>query len=111
MGNAFRGDDGVGVYLASLLGSMPSVQLLNAGQTPENIVDEVVRLAPKRMIFLDAAQFGAAAGEVRVIPISRIEERTLSTHQIPLSVVARLIEDSIPTQDFLYWEFKRKPWP
>ncbi len=87
VGNPFRGDDGVGSYLASRLKELP-VRFLDAGQTPENRIDEAVALKPSRVIILDAADFGGKAGEVKVIPEEAIPQTTLTTHRVPMSVVS-----------------------
>ncbi len=93
VGNPFRSDDGVGSYLASFLMDLP-VRLLDAGQTPENIIDEATELKPSRVIILDAADFGGKPGEVRVISEEAIPETTLTTHMVPMNVVSRLITES-----------------
>ncbi|OGX14138.1 MAG: hydrogenase maturation peptidase HycI [Omnitrophica bacterium RIFOXYB12_FULL_50_7] len=92
VGNLFRSDDGVGPYLASRLVVLP-VRIVNAGHTPENIIDEVVGHKPSRIIILDAADFGGRPGEVRVIPEEAIPETTLTTHRVPMNVISRLIKD------------------
>jgi hydrogenase maturation protease HycI len=93
VGNPFRSDDGVGSYLASCLKKLP-VRLLDAGQTPENIIEDTIALKPARVIILDAADFGGKPGEVRVIPEEAIPETTLTTHMVPMNVVSRLITES-----------------
>ncbi|MBI4711464.1 MAG: hydrogenase maturation protease, partial [Candidatus Omnitrophica bacterium] len=61
VGNLFRSDDGVGPYLASRLAGLP-VRVVDAGHTPENIIDQVIGLKPSRIIILDAADFGGRTG-------------------------------------------------
>ena len=65
--------------------------VLDAGYTPENIVDEAIQLNPDNIVIFDAADFGGVPGEVRVIPAEAIPETTLSTHMISMNVVAALI--------------------
>lgn len=93
VGNSFRGDDGVGPYLASCLRQFP-VRLLDAGRTPENIIEDAIALKPARVIILDAADFGGEPGEVRLIPEEAIPETTLTTHMVPMNVVSGLITKS-----------------
>ena len=99
VGNSFRSDDGVGSYLASQLKELP-VRLLDAGQTPENIIEDAVALKPARVIILDAADFGGKPGEMRVIPEEAIPETTLTTHMVPMNVVSRLITESTGARIF-----------
>lgn len=93
-GNTFRSDDGAGPYIASQLKENQSVRVIDAGYTPENIVDEAIALQPKTVVFIDAANFGGRPGDIRVIPEESIPETTLSTHQIPLNVISKLIASS-----------------
>jgi hydrogenase 3 maturation protease len=119
VGNCFRADDGVGPYIASGLKQNDKLSVIDAGYTPENIIDQVVRLfaqhstlsdrsvrAPaqhpalfdrpvrasaQRIIFIDAADFGGSPGELRLIDAEHIPESSLSTHSMPLSVVSRIL--------------------
>jgi hydrogenase 3 maturation protease len=92
VGNSFRSDDGVGPYLASRLAALP-VRVVDAGYTPENIIDEVTGLKPSQIVILDAADFGGKPGEVRVIPEEAIPETTLTTHMVPMNVVSKLLTE------------------
>lgn len=97
VGNTLRSDDGVGSYIAARLQSYPGIALINVGTMPENIVDEVIAMAPATIIIIDAADFGGPAGAVKIIPEESIPQVTLSTHMIPLNVVTNIIRDSIRT--------------
>lgn len=97
-GNSFRSDDGVGPYVAALLKSRNFDPVIDAGYTPENILDEVVALKPAAIVFIDAADFGGQPGEVRVIEPETVSETLISTHMIPLPMVAGLIADQIQTE-------------
>jgi len=90
VGNSFRSDDGVGPYLASRLKTLP-VRVVDAGFTPENVLDEVTALKPSRVIILDAADFGGSPGEVRIISEALIPETTLSTHMVSMNVISKIL--------------------
>ncbi|MDD5746002.1 MAG: hydrogenase 3 maturation endopeptidase HyCI [Candidatus Omnitrophica bacterium] len=94
-GNSFRRDDGVGRYIAARLQADCKVRVIDAGIAPENIVEEVIALAPRRIVVIDAADFGGRPGTVKVIPEEHIPQITLSTHMIPLNVVMPIINDRI----------------
>ena len=105
VGNCFRADDGVGPYIASGLKQNAKLSVIDTGYTPENIIDQVVKLfaqhptlsdrsvraSAQRIIFIDAADFGGAPGELRLIDAEHIPESSLSTHSMPLSVVSRIL--------------------
>ncbi|MDO8804823.1 MAG: hydrogenase maturation protease [Elusimicrobiota bacterium] len=99
VGNPFRCDDGVGPFIGGrLLGRRLGFRLINAFDRPESAVDEAVGIKPAKVIFIDAADFGGLPGEVKVIAVRSIPESSLSTHSIPLSVVAGIIGEDTRAQ-------------
>ncbi|MFH1062247.1 MAG: hydrogenase maturation peptidase HycI [Candidatus Omnitrophota bacterium] len=100
VGNSFRFDDGVGPYIAGELEKIIGLKVINAGYTPENIIEEVISLGPKKILIIDAADWGGNPGEVRIIPEDKIPQTTLSTHAIPLNVITGIICQSIKTRVF-----------
>ncbi|OGC08305.1 hydrogenase maturation peptidase HycI [candidate division WOR-1 bacterium RIFOXYD2_FULL_36_8] len=106
VGNDLRGDDGVGPYIyertaeKGFLDSKPRFYLLNAFDKPENIIDEAVKLAPSKVIIIDAADFGGEAGEARIIEKENIPQTTLSTHTFPLPVIAKILEEDTGAEVF-----------
>ena len=92
VGNPWRRDDGVAGYIASCLKPSDGLAVLEAGETPERILDEVAQHAPARVIMLDAADFRGTPGEARMISRKDLPGQCLSTHSIPLGWVADLIQ-------------------
>ncbi len=97
-GNSFRSDDGLGPYIASRLKNFSDLEVFNAGDRPEDIIDEVISKKPSHMTVIDAANFGGAPGEIMTIPEDRLAETSLSTHRIPLNVITKVIQSEIETQ-------------
>lgn len=93
VGNCFRADDGVGPYIASGLRQSAKLSVIDAGYTPENVIDQAVRSSARIIIFIDAADFGGAPVELRLIDSEDIPESSLSTHSIPLPVVSRILHE------------------
>jgi hydrogenase 3 maturation protease len=93
VGNSFRADDGAGPYIASALKQSSKLFVIDAGYTPENVIDQAVKLAPGVIIFIDAADFGGAPGELRLIDTGHIPQVSLSTHSMPLPVVSKILEE------------------
>ena len=91
IGNPLRMDDGVGAYISSRLKSNDSRIVLDAGSNPENCVDEIVSLCPDRIVFIDAADFGGAPGQARMIAKEDIPDMTFSTHIFPLGAIWEII--------------------
>lgn len=91
IGNTLRADDGVGPYIGPLVAASDRLKIINAGYTPENIIEQVIALHPAKIIFIDAADFQGAPGEARVIAQEHIPDASLSTHAVPLKVVYHLL--------------------
>ena len=91
IGNTLRADDGVGPYIGPLITQTKQLKIINAGYTPENVIEQVIALHPAKIIFIDAADFQGAPGEARVIDQEYIPDASLSTHAVPLKVVYHLL--------------------
>lgn len=94
VGNPLRGDDAVGLeILRRLRGRVPrNVRLIYGGTSPENFISKISRLRPSHVLIIDAAIFGGEPGEARLIPPEQVPDETISTHTIPISVLASLIQ-------------------
>ncbi len=97
LGNSLRSDDGVGPFLAGELKRIPGIRIENAGDRPERAIDFADIYRPQRIIFLDAADFGARPGTLRRIETSELVEGCLSSHRLPLSALIEWIETEYST--------------
>ncbi len=94
IGNSFRSDDGVGPYLFKKLKSKKNTlfKIINAGISPENILEEAIKINPKKTIIFDASNFNGNPGEIRLIPEEKIPVSTLSTHTFPPVIISKLLK-------------------
>ncbi|MEI6705343.1 MAG: hydrogenase maturation protease [Deltaproteobacteria bacterium] len=92
IGNTLRSDDGVGPVIASRLSEVPGILIKDAGDRPERAMEWVLELLPSLVVFIDAADFGGAAGEIRELSLESLSESTFSTHRIPLPPIAEWIK-------------------
>jgi hydrogenase 3 maturation protease len=90
-GNTLRGDDGAGPAVIELLENKTKAILIDVGETPESYVGRIVAAAPKTIVFVDAADFGAQPGDVAVLETQDIAGSGISTHQMPLNLFFRYI--------------------
>jgi len=97
IGNPLRGDDATGMEIVRLLKGRVSrkVRLLECETVPENFTREIGEFNPTHVLMIDAAQLGVEPGEARLVPPEQILGMTLSTHAIPLSLLAEVIWRSI----------------
>jgi hydrogenase 3 maturation protease len=122
VGNPRKGDDGAGSLCARLLKrkigqkgrSAPAgdfrsgcpggkagklhpfeVQVLDAGESPENATGLIREFRPTHVLIVDAALGGFEAGTIFIINRKKIAQEEISTHRIPLVHLVRYLEESI----------------
>jgi hydrogenase 3 maturation protease len=101
VGNALRRDDGAGPYIFNHIQRTDDrIRLMNVADRPEDSIDEAVALAPVKTVIIDAADFGGAPGEARIIPQEQIPDSTLSTHTFPLKIITGILEEDTGSEVF-----------
>lgn len=97
IGNPMRGDDAIGIEIVKLLrGNVPeNIKLLECQTVPENFTKEIRRFNPSHVLMVDAAHFEAEPGEAKLVPPEKISGVALSTHALPLSILAEILRKSI----------------
>jgi hydrogenase 3 maturation protease len=100
IGNPLRRDDGVGVEIVEqLTGKVPErVKLFSCEMVPENFLSDIEAYRPTHVLIIDAAELKAELGEARLIPPQKIGGTTFSSHTIPLSLLAGMINESVKTK-------------
>jgi len=91
LGNIWRGDDGVGCFIAQNFQSNDWL-VLDCGTTPENFTSLIRKAQPKYLVMIDAAEMNLEPGEFRMIPPEKIDKFYLSTHNIPLSLLISYLD-------------------
>ena len=89
IGNEMNGDDGAGMFIAKELQKTnkdPKVEIFLGGATPENLTGPIKKTKPSHILIIDAADFGAKPGEIKILDKDQIEGAGFSTHSFPLSV-------------------------
>jgi hydrogenase 3 maturation protease len=90
-GNTLRGDDGAGPKLIELLEGMVTAFLLDVGEAPENYFTRILEVQADTIVFIDAADFGGAPGDVALFEAEAIAGCCISTHQMPVDLFFRYI--------------------
>jgi hydrogenase 3 maturation protease len=94
VGNPLRRDDGAGPYIAGKARKSAAVRMIDAGERPEDFMEKVIAMEPASIVFIDAAEFGGSAGEIRVLPEHIIPDTGLSTHAFSLRFLAALLREN-----------------
>ena len=83
IGNALKGDDGAGPLVCERLKQAKiSAELIDAGTVPENYIQRIVKKAPQVVLVIDAIDFGAPAGAVRIFEPEQLSSHVISTHTL-----------------------------
>lgn len=91
-GNTLRGDDGAGPSLIALLEGKVMASLLDAGEVPESYFSRIQAVRADTIVVIDAADFGAAPGDLAVLEAEAIAECGISTHQMPMNLFFHFIK-------------------
>jgi hydrogenase maturation protease len=103
LGNAEGGDDGFGVRLAEALARAGAPDVLIGGTSPEQLAGRCADSGFDHLVFLDAADFGAAPGSVVFLNSQEMAARfpEVSTHKLSLGMLASYVEGAGMTRAWL----------
>jgi len=102
IGNRLRGDDGVGPEIIKRVENpLPSLLLFDVGEAPENYLGKIVRQKPDAIVFIDAVDFDAPPGTIKVMETDDIRNESLSTHNVSLNLVAKYLQRETSADVFL----------
>jgi len=93
IGNSIRKDDYVGVAVAKLLKekNLSNILVLECETVPESFTSIIKEAKPTHVLMVDAANLNATPGFAKMISIDEINDFSLSTHDLPLSLLAKFI--------------------
>ena len=96
VGSTMRADDAAGIEIVRRLRRglrSPRVLLVEGGVAPENFTAEIRRFEPSHILLVDATDFGAEPGEVILAEPEAIAGQPISTHTMPLSLLANYLRE------------------
>ncbi len=83
IGNILKGDDGAGPLVCEQLGRVKvCAELIDAGTVPENYIQPIIKKAPQNLLVVDAIDFGAPPGTIRIFTPEQLNSYTISTHTL-----------------------------
>lgn len=121
IGQGCRQDDAVGIFIVQdlfiklsggqepplklyekeFLTAVGRVRLYQGHETPESLTGSLRKFLPTHVLFIDAAQLAEAPGTMELVPISMIQGETLSTHDLPLSILGEFLEKDMGSKVML----------
>ena len=94
IGNEMMGDDFIGSWIARKFKKNGWVSI-DCGTAPENFTSMIKRLKPEKVVIVDSADMGLKAGEIRIVEENSIDQFTISSHSIPLSLLVRYLKEFV----------------
>jgi len=82
VGQILKGDDGVGPILCQKLSGRISADIMEAGTVPENYIQPIIKQAPENLFVIDAIDFEAEPGTIKVFPAEQLSSAAFSTHTL-----------------------------
>ena len=96
MGNILKGDDGAGPLVCEQLKAAKiSAGLIDAGTVPENYIQRIIKKAPRTLIVIDAIDFGAEAGTIRIFEPEQLNSLVISTHTLSPRLFVDMVRQNI----------------
>lgn len=96
IGNTLRSDDGVGSILARRIKNKVPYTVYDAGPSPENYLEKIIKDKPDNIIIIDAVDFTAKSGEFRIVDGQDIKTVNLfSTHNASISLTINYLRNNL----------------
>jgi len=96
IGNTLRSDDGVGSILARRIKNKVPYTVYDAGPSPENYLEKIIKDKPDNIIIIDAVDFTTKSGEFRIVDSQDIKTVNLfSTHNASISLTINYLRNNL----------------
>ncbi len=95
IGNTLKGDDGAGPLLCRELTGKICAELINADTVPENYIQPIIHKKPQSLIIIDAVDFSASAGTIKIFKPDQLGSVAHSTHSLSPHLFIDMIRKSI----------------
>lgn len=96
IGNTLKGDDGTGPLVCQQLQDAGvCAELIDAGTAPENYIQPIIKKAPQNLIIIDAVNFGASAGTIKIFEPEQLSRLVTSTHTLSPHLFVDMIRREI----------------
>ncbi len=81
IGNTLKGDDGVGPLVCQrLIEKGVGADVIDAGTVPENYIQPIIKKTPQNLVIIDAVDFGASPGVIKLFEPEQLNAVSVSTH-------------------------------
>ncbi len=96
IGNTLKGDDAVGPLVCEQLEQAEiSAYIIDAGTVPENYIQPIINKAPRNLLLIDAIDFNASPGTIKIFKSEQLNSIVISTHTLSPHLFIDMILQSI----------------
>ena len=92
IGNLFKTDDGVGVYISRKIKNKGNRSSLTVETGIENYIGKINSLTPEILVLIDCVELKSAPGTFKLLELSQIQDLTFNTHNISLRRLSEFFE-------------------
>jgi hydrogenase maturation protease len=95
LGYVDKADDGAGVLVTNTLKkTFPNHSFSEHDGVEGVVLDISERAGSGTVLFVDAGDLGARPGTIEIVPRDRIKETEITTHRVPVALMAAILERS-----------------
>ena len=104
IGQPLKGDDAAGVIVARSIAhhlrsaKSEEIAVIMAAGTPESRTAEIRRFFPSHVLMIDAGTDSQLPGTIFFPNFRKMEPEDITTHRLPLSLLARYLEETVPCE-------------
>lgn len=110
-GNVLRGDDAVGPLMAKDFADAPldGWTVIDGGQTPEDDLATIRRIAPAHIVLVDGAAMGLPPGSIRRLTADLVKtDYMVTTHSLPMTFLLAQLHEIADDVVFLGVQIAKK---
>jgi len=100
IGNVLKGDDGAGAVICERIKDKITADVIDAGTVPENYIQKIAKQSPEIVLVIDAIDFGASTGDLKILKPEDLSSTITSTHSLSPRIFARLLSQQANAKVF-----------
>ena len=102
IGNTLRADDGAGSLVCERLANANiSAEVIDAATVPENYIQKIIKKSPENLLIIDAIDFAAEPGMVKLFKSCQLNSMVISTHMLSPRIFVDMIQKSIKVNVYI----------
>lgn len=102
IGNTLKADDAAGPLVCQkLLQNRISADVIDAAAVPENYIQQIIKKSPQKLLIVDAIDFKAAPGTIKIFKPEQLSNAAFSTHTLSPHLFIDMICKEIKTDVFV----------